>query len=73
MGIQLSARATKAWKAIRDSVIQSFVQPMKPDKKNDVKKEDGTLTERTLEEEECFVKMEVSFYKYKRYLQPVLD
>ncbi len=42
-----------------NGVPSGFVQPMKPEKKKEVKKEVETVTKRTLEEEEYHIEMDV--------------
>ncbi len=48
----MSARATKASKAMREGIPPRFTEPTKPEMKKEVKKDNGTMTTRVLEEEE---------------------
>ncbi len=72
MGVQFSTEATKASKAMCKGVSPRFTEPTKPEKKKAVKKDDGTVITRDLDEE-YKIKMEMYFYKYKQHLQAIMD
>ena len=50
-----------------------FAHPINPEKKKELKKEDGSVTTRDLKEEEYKIEMEMYFYKYKNHLLAMLD
>ncbi len=73
MGVQSSAGATKALKAMCEGVPPKFTEPTKLEMKKEVKKDDRSVITRDLEKEEYNIEMEMYFYKYKRHLQAIMD